>query len=136
MFVFSGFIYNRYIAPLNSFDGEWGIMGKDSEGINKTKGEIVLLPNFRTDNSDSGSNEHQLHTVRCVLSCTAHNFANSQIKNLLGRVCFPAIMLKPNWWLSMIIFMPSFKIQIQRIYTSLWMRMEERSCHGFKWEYH
>lgn len=31
-----------------------------------------------------------------VLSCPAHNFANSQIKNFLGRVCFLAIILKPN----------------------------------------
>lgn len=27
-------------------------MGKDSEGTNKTEGEIALLPNFRRDNSD------------------------------------------------------------------------------------
>lgn len=29
-----------------------GTMGKDSEGTNKTEGEIALLPNFRRDNSD------------------------------------------------------------------------------------
>lgn len=37
LFVFSGFIHKRYIAPLNSFAGERGIMGKDTEGNSKTK---------------------------------------------------------------------------------------------------
>lgn len=67
-------------------------MGKASEGTSKTEGEIVLLPNFRRDNSDfrfQGNNSF-------TLSFTAHNFANSETKNLFSRACFQAIVVKPN----------------------------------------
>lgn len=73
------------------------------------------------------------YTLSCM-SCPVLHTANSQIRNLLGGLCFLDIILKLNYLLSIIILMPSFKIQNQRMYV--YMGTKERSCHGFKWEYH
>lgn len=110
------------------------LWGRTVKEFAKQKEKQLYVQNFRTHNSDSGSSKHQLHTVLYVLSSTTHSFANSQIRNLLGRLCFLDIILKLNYLLSIIILMPSFKIQNQGMYV--YMGTKERSCHGFKWEYH